>query len=343
VPADRPDPAPRSTTELTDYERRALVEVEAWRARSPGRGARAFGRATGVADRPAAWMLERTVVGRVLEGVLSVAMDAGSWTVSEQRVVDAHRRHGADVETFAQVRREVPMPLRDREAARIARRYRAQLAAEGGAAGASAFAGPAVAAAALVADVTFVTTWACRAAAHLAAIYGYRVETPAERAMAMQVLVGATAATDDARQAALADVSRISRQIAQRRTWEELERGALVRAVQDAAEKLGVRLTKAKLGQVVAVVGIVVGAGYNAWYIDRVAAWGTWTYRAHYLEDKLAGFPTYVDDASVVTGPVGDAPAAGEPEVVDAVVVDPGGPGPGAGPRHASRSARGAR
>lgn len=97
-----------------------------------------------------------------------------------------------------------------------------------------------------------------------------------------------------------------------------------MRAVQDAAEKLGVRLTKAKLGQVIAIVGIVVGAGYNAWYIDQVCTWGSWTYRAHYLEDKLAGFATYVDDDSVVVGPVADAAATGEPEVVDAVVVDPG-------------------
>jgi len=324
VPPPSPTAAPRPTTELTSYERQALAEVDAWRAERPTRGARTVGRATRVVDRPTAWMLERTVVGRVLEGVMKVAMDAGSWSVSESRIVDAYRRQDVPIDTFAQVRREVPLPVRDREAARIARHYRAQMAAEGGAAGASAIAGPGVAAAALVADVTFVTAWACRAAAHHAAVYGYRVDSPPERAMAMQTLVGATAATDGARQAALANVSRISRQIAQRRTWEELERNALVRAAQDAAEKLGVRLTKAKLGQVVAIVGIVVGAGYNAWYIDQVCTWGYWTYRAHYLEDKRAGFPTYVDDASVVTGPIGEEPAEGEVEVVEAEVVDPG-------------------
>lgn len=316
------------STELTPYERQALVEVDAWREQSPTRGAKAFGSLTRVVDRPTAWVMEKTVVGRVLEGVLKVAMDAGSWTVSEQRIVDAYRREGVEIESFAQVRREVPLPVRDREATRIARHYRAQMAAEGGAAGASAIAGPGVAAAALVADVTLVTTWACRAAAHHAAVYGYRVDSPPERAMAMQVLVGATAATDSARQAALANVTRISRQIAQRRTWEELERNALVRAVQDAAEKLGVRLTKAKLGQVIAVVGVVVGAGYNAWYADQVCTWGYWTYRAHYLEDKRAGFPTYVDDATPVTGAAVEVPATdeevAEAEVVEVEVVDPG-------------------
>lgn len=196
MPADLPETDPHATTELTAYERQALADVAAWRERSPGRGAKAFGRATGIVDRPAAWMLEKTVVGRVLEGVMKVAMDAGSWTVSEGRIVDAYRRRDVPIDSFAQIRREVPLPLRDREAARIAKHYRAQMAAEGGAAGASAIAGPGVAAAALVADVTFVTTWACRAAAHHAAVYGYRVDTPAERAMAMQVLVGATAASD---------------------------------------------------------------------------------------------------------------------------------------------------
>jgi hypothetical protein len=316
-----PDPSPRPTTELTAYEHRALADVAAWRAESPTRGARAFGQVTRVVDRPTSWLMERTVLGRVLEGVLGVAMDAGSWTVSEERVVAAYRRAGHQIDGFEQIRREVPLPARDREAARIAKHYRTQLAAEGGAAGASAIAGPGVAAVALVADVTFVTTWACRAVAHHAAVYGYRAQTAPERALAMQVLVGATAPTDAARQSALADVARISRQIAQRRTWEELERVALVRAVRDAAERLGMRLTKAKLGQVIAVVGIVVGAGYNAWYIDRVSEWGFWTYRSHYLEDKQAGFPTYLDDASPLMEVDPRPPAVGEAEVVDAQVV----------------------
>jgi hypothetical protein len=278
---------------LTVYENQVCAEVAKWRERSPSRGARVFGKVTKIVEKPTEWLMDKTVLGKVMAGVLAIAMDAGSWAVPEQKVLQGFRSRGLNVLTFADIRQTVPLEDRDREAARLAKFYRSQLGAEGAAAGASALMGPEIGVPALMADIAFVTTWACRAAAHHAAVYGYRTETPPERAMAMQILVGATSATDSAKQAALANVLKLSRQIAQKKTWEELEKNALVRTIQEAADQLGVRLTKAKLGQVVAVVGVIIGAGYNVWYIDKVCEWGYWTYRAHYLEDKMAGFPRY--------------------------------------------------
>lgn len=278
---------------LSSYEQSASLEIEKWKAKSPSRTSAALGRVTKVIDRPTAWVMDHTVVGRVLEGILAVAMDAGTWAVPETRVLEAYRDRGIELSSFDEIRQGVPLQARDREAARLDRAYRAQLGAEGGAAGAAAFAGPGVAVGALVADISFVTTWACRAAAHHAAVYGYRTETPGERALAMQVLVGATSATDSAKQAALAQIAQLSQQVAKKKAWAELEKSALVKAIQEAADKLGVNLTKAKLGQVVAVLGVLIGAGYNMWYIGKVCEWSYYTYRDHYLEDKAAGFPSW--------------------------------------------------
>jgi hypothetical protein len=282
--------------ELTKYEREALEAIVKWRAQPPGRVAAYLGKATQVIEKPTELLMDRTLVGKVVKGILEAAMDAGSWTVDEDRVVEAFVKRGVEVNSFEDIRTSVRLKDKDRMAARIARGYRWGMGAEGAAAGAGSLGGPGVGAAALAADITALTTVACRAAAHHAGVYGYRVETPAERALALAVLNGATSPTDLAKQGALANITKISTAIAKKKTWETLETFALVKVIQEAAEKLGINLTKAKLAQVVAVIGIAIGGGYNAWYMTRVCEWSYWIYREHALHDKQAGFRDMDED-----------------------------------------------
>jgi hypothetical protein len=307
--------------ELNKYEQEALEAIVKWRAHPPGRIAAYLGKATRVIEKPTELLIDRTLVGKVVKGILEVAMDAGSWTVNEDRVVEAFVNRGVEVNSFEDIRTSVRLKDKDRMAARIAKGYRWGMGAEGAAAGAGSLGGPGVGAAALAADITALTTVACRAAAHHAAVYGYRVETPAERALALAVLNGATSPTDLAKQTALANITKISTAIAKKKTWETLESFALVKVIQEAAEKLGVNLTKAKLAQVVAVIGVVIGGGYNAWYMTRVCEWSYWIYREHALHDKQAGFRDMDEDPAVPDiGTPTEAPIDVEPP--DAEVVE---------------------
>ena len=312
--------------ELTKYEQEALEAIVKWRAQPPGRIAAYLGKATRVIEKPTELLMDRTLVGKVVKGILEVAMDAGSWTVNDDRVVEAFVSRGVEVNSFEDIRTSVRLKDKDRMAARIAKGYRWGMGAEGAAAGAGSLGGPGVGAAALAADITALTTVACRAAAHHAAVYGYRVETPAERALALAVLNGATSPTDLAKQTALANITKISTAIAKKKTWETLESFALVKVIQEAAEKLGVNLTKAKLAQVVAVIGVVIGGGYNAWYMTRVCEWSYWIYREHALHDKQAGFRHVDEDvAAPDTGTPTEAPIDAEPpdvEVVEQLAAD---------------------
>ena len=302
-------------TDLTTYEQEAVNAIAKWRAQPPGAVAKYLGKATRFVEKPTEWVMDKTVIGKVVQGILEVAMDAGSWTVDEDRIFAAYAKRGITVSSLDDVRVKVSLEEKDRAASRVAKAYRWGAGGEGAAAGAGGLAGPGVGALALAGDVAALTTVACRAAAHHAAIYGYRVETPAERALALSVLSGATAPTSVAKQAALADVIRISKMVAQKKTWEQLEKSVLVKAIQEAAEKLGINLTKAKLGQVIAVVGVFIGGGYNAWYMTRVCEWSYWTYRGHAIADKQAGFPDREQTASAPSAPA---------DYVDAEVVDEG-------------------
>ena len=78
----------------------------------------------------------------------------------------------------------------------------------------------------------------------------------------------------------------MTKMVAQKKTWEQLETSALVKALERAAKQLNVRLTKAKLGQLVTLVGTLVGAGYNGWYMARLSEWGYYTYRELHINEK---------------------------------------------------------
>jgi hypothetical protein len=287
---------------FTEYEHKASLETELWKKRPPGKVARALGLLNKPLEKPVGWLMDRTVVGKVLEGVLQVAMDGASWSVADSRVVDHYRQHGFEISTIEDVRTKVPMEAMDRHALLIGKRYRLTAGVEGGAAGAGALAGPQAGAAALAADLVALTGLSCRCVAHYAAVYGFRVDEPHQRAMAMRVLVGATSADMAAKETALLELRAVALMVAKKKTWSELEKSALVKAVQEAAERMSINLTKAKLGQVVAVLGMLVGSGFNSWYLTKVSEWSYYTYRELHLKDKREPSDDRSDDDESIDG-----------------------------------------
>ncbi|KXV74879.1 hypothetical protein AD951_00320 [Acetobacter malorum] len=57
--------------------------------------------------------------------------------------------------------------------------------------------------------------------------------------------------------------------------------------VQEIAKSLGIRLTKAKLAQVVPMIGSVAGAGFNAYYVSKVCETAHHLYRERFIIEKL--------------------------------------------------------
>jgi hypothetical protein len=131
---------------------------------------------------------------------MNVVLDGAGTTLSEGRVVEAYRKLGYSVDRLEDIR-PIAVP-------------------------------------ALAADVVAVSTAATRAATHYAMSYGFRVESPPERALAWSVLSGATSPDLGAKQVALAEVARVAKTVVQKKTWEELEKRALVRAIRQAAKTL---------------------------------------------------------------------------------------------------------
>ena len=90
-----------------------------------------------------------------------------------------------------------------------------------------------------------------RAIAEYATYCGFDVSTQQESLFALNVLGFDSSLGDPAKVLAMAQLVRIAQDVAKKRAWKELEKHAFVKIVQQIAKALGIRLTKAKLGQFV--------------------------------------------------------------------------------------------
>jgi hypothetical protein len=298
---------------LDDYERKAWQDIQAWKKAPPGPVARTFGKALAPVDKVLDKYVMRGAVVKAIEGVVSVAMDAGNWTTNKDSLLERLQKDGYPVRELDDIPQHVSLKVLDQHVSRLPAYYKAGLTAEGAGVGAVALIGPWWAAGALGADLAAVTTTSCRCIAHFGAYYGYDAGLLHERHFAMTVLGGAGALTETGKAAAIAEVGRVANQVAKKKAWEELNKSTLVKTLQQIAKQFGVNLTKKKLGQLIAGIGIAVGAGVNYWYVDQIAENAYYHYRERFLRDKQEATRRMRSQGEL---------AEPEPEPAEAEVVD---------------------
>ena len=102
----------------------------------------------------------------------------------------------------------------------------------------------------------------------------------------MNVLALASSPSDGAKQAALAQLVRIAKDVAAKKAWKEIEKHSFVNIVKKIAASLGQRLTKAKLAQIIPYLGAGVGAGFNSYFTAKVCDAAFFLYRERFLAEK---------------------------------------------------------
>lgn len=308
---------------LSDYELNALREIELHKEALATRGSRKLlptgarsaieVRGAQVAEQARKLPGFTKAADAAKAGYLQAAAGLGKGlsrasglSLSEERVLKGYRRRNHDVRSLADVRaldlEQVEKRARPQYMDFI---YAAGAAAEGAGAGlvisggeilaaggevAGAGAGAAPGLATVTGVVAFdaaaVLAVCTRAVGHTALYYGYDPRDPAEAVYAMSVMNLGTAVTGAGKLAAYGELSKVTQALARNATWDTLNKHVLPRLTQKFAEAFGVRLTKQKLGQLVPVVGIVVGAGLNYRIVDQVTDAAYWSYRERFLNDK---------------------------------------------------------
>ncbi|KAA9374866.1 hypothetical protein F5972_30160 [Microbispora cellulosiformans] len=144
-----------------------------------------------------------------------------------------------------------------------------------------------------------------RAVAEVAVHYGYDPREPEEEEFLMRVLNYGMASSLMTKTATLASLSCLTQMMMRRATWNQLGKEPLVQVILQIFKLLRLPLTKARLANVMPIVGgiLVAGLSFNMLYSAIEDA--TRLYRARYLAEKYGlswedwiNQPTLVADAA---------------------------------------------
>jgi hypothetical protein len=156
--------------------------------------------------------------------------------------------------------------------------------------------GAATVAAAIAGDMLAVLGLASRAVGQVALTYGYDAERPEEKIFVQAVVNFGTATSAAAKEAAFADLVRLTQMLVRGAPWGKLSQSALARVAQQVATRLGLRFTKKSLGKLVPVVGVGVGFSMNWATLERVVDAADVAYRRRFL---LAKYPDLAESVDI--------------------------------------------
>ena len=268
---------------LSKYEQHALKEIHSWKAPDIGW----FGQALKVINQPldkAGDLLFKTpVVGSTIqsaiEGLTSVCHDAAQWSVRPEAIFEEFRGDGHSIIKTHMDIHDLDLAQIDKVVGFLGAKYKGIALVEGAGAGAVGIAGLAV-------DIPTLITLNLRAIGEYAAYYGFDTSRQEERLFAFNVLGLASSPSDSSKALAMAQLIKISQDVAKKATWQELEKSVFVKIIQEIAKSLGIRLTKAKLAQTIPAVGAIVGGGFNAYFTMKVCDAAFYLYRERFLAHK---------------------------------------------------------
>jgi hypothetical protein len=129
--------------------------------------------------------------------------------------------------------------------------------------------------------------------------YGYDPRDPAEEIFMMQVIGLGLATTAPAKAAAYQQLATLTERLARNATWHELDQQAFAKVAQEFAVKFSQKLTRKRLGQLVPVVGVGIGAALNWKMVAETADAAYWAYRERFLYDKSGTVQPVVIDVDV--------------------------------------------
>jgi hypothetical protein len=233
--------------------------------------------------------------------------------LSPKRVVALHSKRGHDVTSLSDLRR-LDLELVEKVRGRAASWYYpaaaalsgagAGLAITGGQLAITASAGAAAApsagaiAGAFTADTAVVLGLSSRAVGQVALSYGYDPEEPSEKLFIMSVVNLGTASSAAAKNAAMADISKLTQALFRGKTWDVLNNAFVTKVAEKFTNAFGVRLTKMGLGKVVPAFGIVVGSTLNWATLEGVVDAAEMAYRRRFLLEK---YPYLADEEAFAT------------------------------------------
>ncbi len=269
--------------ELSEYERLALTSIHEWKKPKIAWSDKAM--------QIINWPLEKAgdlitevpgvdwVIEKAIGGIVGLLNDLAHWTVRPEAIYEEYRKSGFEHIKTPRDMFSLDLEEADRVNGWLGAKYKTLAALEGAAAGYVGLPG-------IPPDIVALITLNQRAIGEYATYYGFDISSQQERLFALNILGFASSPNDAAKQVAMAQLVRIAQDVAKKKVWKDLEKHSFVRIIQIIARSLGIRLTKAKLAQIIPVTGAIVGAGFNAYYTNKVCDAAFYLYRERFLAEK---------------------------------------------------------
>jgi hypothetical protein len=275
---------------LSDYEKRALAQIHAWK--NPEQTW--FDAAMTYVNKPlaiAGQAIDKIpgfteTCSKAMTGIVGLVNDASQWSVRPSAIFKDLSEVSQKVITRLDQIPLLDLQVIDRSIGWLDTKYEGIALVEGAAAGGLAVINPMVALAAIPADLTALLAMNLRAIGEYGTYCGFDMSSQEERIFSLNILALASSTTDGGKQAALSHLVKIAQEVAKKKTWEQLEKSVFVQAVSSIAKALSINLTKAKLANVIPVAGAAINGGFNAYYTDKVCKAAFYLYRERLLAIK---------------------------------------------------------
>lgn len=269
---------------MSEYEKQALRDIHAWKNPKLSWFGRTRQFINEPIDKASDIVFSTPGIGDAIQasvqGLTNTCNDLAQWSVRKDAIYAEFRKAGHD--NFSKEADIFLLNLEDVDkiVGSLATKYKGIALVEG--AGAGALGLPAI-----PPDLVALITLNLRAIGQYATYYGFDIDLQQEKLFALNVLGLASSPTDSSKGVAMAQLVRIAQDVAKKQTWKELERHTFVKVVQQMAKNLGIRLTKAKLAQVIPATGAVVGGGFNAYFTAKVCDSAYFLYRERFLAQRF--------------------------------------------------------
>ncbi len=260
--------------ELSNYEQQQVKLIKEWKNKEPSIVSQGMGKLL----YPLTWMAEKVIPEAAIRGLLDFSSTIAKWLTDtsdilrDGRVASIKELKAKDIELSDELSNEV-----HNWAIGIA-------TVEGGATGTTGLPG-------IAADVPAIITIALRTIHKIGVCYGFEAKTTEDRDFIRGIMAASGANDMSEKLAALATLRSIEVTIA-KQTWKkmaqtaaqsQMSKEAAIIGLKNLAKQLGVNLTKRKALQTIPIVGAVVGASVNGWYIKDVG----WAARRAFQERWL--------------------------------------------------------
>lgn len=273
----------------TKYEKKVLNEIEEWKNQKEGFLSKMLTKV----GKPFEWIynnvlpnsVEKTITKAVL-GFMEMLKDAAFWTYSNSGFVKEAKKIDIEIVDYRDLENE-NLETCDK----IARRYFSsnKLIAllEGFGCGLGGFV-------LIAADIPALFTISFRAVQQIGSSYGFDMEDPDMFPVVMSVFNAGSAASSTAKAAAIADMRVAAKAYTKNWTYkkvaERTQTGVITNVLKQRTKHLpkdiANNVTKRKLSQAIPIVGGVIGAGFNYWFLSTTVRGAYMIFRDMYLTRK---------------------------------------------------------